>query len=117
MGCERGDDVVEEDSVCEAGESGHLAGDLAELLRRGAPVRAQFGDAGLDLIEQAGDADLEELIEVLAEDRQELGPLERWRRRIRRDRQHALIKLEPGQLAIDEPLRIASHPNQATGGL
>ena len=51
--------------------------DLAELLRRRCGRRAvRLLDAGGHLVLQAGDADLEELVEVLAEDGQELDPLE-----------------------------------------
>ena len=53
-----------------------LAGDGQLLVRRAAVGRA--GDlAGLDLLAQTGDPDLEELVEVVGEDGQELDPLER----------------------------------------
>ena len=47
-----------------------------ELLAGGPAVRRRATVAGLDLLAQAGDADLEELVEVAGEDRQELDPLE-----------------------------------------
>ncbi len=55
--------------------------DLQELLGRGAAVEGGGADPGDHLLLQAGHPDLEELVEVLAEDGQELGPLEQRARR------------------------------------
>ena len=57
--------------------------DRAELLGRVERRRATCArDAGRDLLLQAGDPDLEELVEVLAEDGEELGPLEQRQVRV-----------------------------------
>ena len=53
------------------------------------------------LLLQSGDADLEELIDVLAQDRKEAHPLEQGERRVLRHRQDTLIEIELGQLAVD----------------
>ena len=82
--------------------------DLDQLLGRGAPVGAGAADAGGHLVLQAGDPHLEELVEVLAEDRQELGPLEQRDAVVLGQRQDALVEVEPGQLAVAVPLRGAS---------
>ena len=50
--------------------------DLGDLLQRGAPVRCDLVDARGHLVAKGRDAHLEELVEVRAEDRQELDPLE-----------------------------------------
>ena len=51
------------------------------------------GDAGLHLLLQAADADHEELVEVGAEDGQELEPLQQRHLRVLRLFQHAAIEL------------------------
>ena len=53
------------------------------------------------LLLQSGDADLEELIDVLAQDREEAYPLEQGQRPILRHRQDTLIEIELGELAVD----------------
>ena len=65
------------------------------------PVRCGVGAAGRDLLLQAGDADLEELVEVAGEDGQEAGSFEERVALIDGLEQHAIVELEPGQLAID----------------
>jgi hypothetical protein len=49
---------------------------------------------------QAGDTDLEELVEVGREDRDELDAFEERDVRILSDGQHALVELEPGELPV-----------------
>ena len=50
--------------------------DARELLGRGEPVRALDGDAGAQLALEAGDADHEELVEIVGRDRQEAHALQ-----------------------------------------
>jgi hypothetical protein len=50
--------------------------DVQELLRGGPAVGAGGGHTRRHLVLQAGDPHLEELVEVLGEDGQELGPLQ-----------------------------------------
>ncbi len=67
----------------------------------GGPAVGRAGDlAGLDLLAQAGDPDLEELVEVAGEDGQELDPLEQRVALVARLVQDAGVELEPGQLAV-----------------
>ena len=53
------------------------------------------------LLLESGDADLEELIDVFAQDREEAHPLEQWERGILRQRQNPLIEIELGELAVE----------------
>ena len=46
--------------------------DILELLARRQAVQTQFAGRGLDLLHESGDADLEELVEVGADDGEEL---------------------------------------------
>ena len=72
-----------------------------KLLLGGAPIGRTGDLAGLDLLAQAGDADLEELIEVAGEDGQELHPLEQRIALVAGLVQDARVELEPRQLAVD----------------
>ena len=72
-----GTSCVEEDALGAGRRARSTAvADLEQLLGRRAPVGRGGGDAGRHLVLQAGHPDLEELVEVLAEDGEELGPLE-----------------------------------------
>ena len=67
--------------------------------------RAAVGRAGhparLDLLAEARDADLEELVEVAREDRQELDPLEQRVANVTRLVEDPRVELEPRKLAVD----------------
>ncbi len=65
---------------------------------------------------EAGDADLEELVEVRRADRQEPKPLEQRIRRVTRLFEHPLVEIQPAQLAVDEPARIETAAGVATHG-
>ena len=54
---------------------------------------------------EAGDAHHDELVEVLARDRQEAQPLEQRMVGVLRFLQHAPVELQPGNLAVDEARR------------
>ena len=56
-----------------------------------------------------GDAHLEELIQVRADDAEELHPLQQGVLRVERLLQHAVIELQPAQFPIDEMSRAESH--------
>ena len=75
LGGERAADVDEDRRVV-GDELEHALAGRGQLLGRGAAVRGAGDLAGLDLLAQAGDPDLEELVEVAREDGQELDPLE-----------------------------------------
>ena len=80
-------------------------GHRAENLGGGAPVHAALRHVAFHLLLQAGDADLEKLIEVRADDAEELHALEQWRGGVERLIEHALVEGEPAQLAVEEVLR------------
>ncbi|MCY1354703.1 hypothetical protein D9M69_410930 [compost metagenome] len=100
LGQLRQQDVVE-DAVL----AGHLlVHQLADARHR--LVRQQAVGAGLfagegDLLLQAGDADLEELVEVAGEDQQELQTFEQRIGLIQRLLQHADVELQLGQFTVD----------------
>jgi hypothetical protein len=64
-------------------------------------VGAGFQAAALQLVEQARDPDHEELVEVRAEDREELDALQQRVGRILRFFQHALLEFQQAELAVD----------------
>ena len=67
----------------------------------GQPIGAGLIRAELDPLLEAGDADLEELIEIVRRDAQELEPLEQRHFLVERLREHALVEFEQRQFAID----------------
>src|SRR3989442_527094 len=67
------------------------------------PLTASFEDAL-----QRRHPHHEKLVQVRAEDREELHPLEQGHARILRLLEHAPIELEPRQLAVDERVRVHS---------
>ena len=77
--------------------------DPLELLGGRPAVGRTLDHAGLDLLLQARDPDLEELVEVVREDRDELQPLEQGQRGVLGQREHAGVELEPRQLAVEVP--------------
>ncbi len=103
-----GDTLVGE-LLAEAGEDRRMlvdegldAGpDLGQLFGGGPPVRRDRGRSGGDLLTEAGDPDLEELVEVAGEDGQELRPLEEWVALVARLVEDAGVEVEPGDLAVE----------------
>ena len=73
----------------------------SQHLGRGQAVGAARVDPRLDLVVHAGDADHEELVEVRGEDREELQPLDQRQRLVLGQLEHAVVEVEPGQLAVD----------------
>ena len=108
---------VERDPRVVARQLEHPLADRGELVFGRPAVRRQRGLARLDLLAQAGDADLEELVEVAREDRQELDPLEQRVALVARLVQDPRVELQPRQLAIDvrerglRPCRPSRTPN------
>ena len=80
--------------------------DRAELLAGVEAVGRAGADAGVELLLEARDADLEVLVEVLGEDGEELGPLEQRLLRVLREREHPRVEVEPRELSVQEPQRI-----------
>src|SRR6202171_5163501 len=83
----------------------HNALDAIECLGRTQAIGPNVARRALDLLLDAGDANLEEFVEVGAEDGQKFYALDQWLGRVLRFLQDAPIELEPAQLAIDEILR------------
>ena len=79
--------------------------DRDERVARGHPVDRADAEAGLVQLEQAGDADHEELVEVLGEDRGELDALEQRERLVLGDLEDAAVVLERRQLPVEEAAR------------
>ena len=72
-----------------------VAADGLELLGGGQAVGAARPHGGVLLLAQTGHTDLEELVEVLAEDRQELGALEQRGLIVVGERQDPAVEIEP----------------------
>ena len=83
----------------------HGALDGVKGLGRRHSVRADIARFALDLLLDAGDANLEKLVEVRADDREKLDALDQRLGWVLRFFEDAPVELEPAQLAIDEILR------------
>ena len=95
-------DLLQEHPVLEGGQLVHRGRHGGDGLRGVHPVRRHRQVAGVELPLETGHADHEELVEVRAEDGQELHALEQGRGGVLGLLQHAAVELEPGQLPIDE---------------
>ncbi len=85
---------------------------LLELLLGGEPVDAEPGYPRGDPVGEARDADLEELVEVRREDRQEGDALEQRNGLIRGQSEHAGVERQPRQLPVEIlVLRLAPAPD------
>ena len=98
---ERRRDLLREHSRLAGDELFDADADRAELLDLVEAVGRVAAHPGRELLLQAGDADLEELVEVGAEDREELRPFEQRERGVLGEREHARVEVEPGQLAVE----------------
>src|ERR1700730_11996941 len=83
--------------------------DGAELLARSHAVGRALGDAKHNLLFQAADANLEELVEIPAEDGKKLRAFQQRRGRVLGERQDAVVEVEPAELAIDQLAELVSH--------
>jgi hypothetical protein len=95
--------LVEEQPLESLHQGLHAHSNLEQLLGRGAAVGRGAPDPGRHLLLEAGHPHLEELIEVLAEDGEELGPLEQRHVAAVGQREHPGVEVEPGQLPVQEP--------------
>ena len=96
---------VGEDPVLAGHQGGHPGGDGGQLLAGAEPVGRAGPQSGRHLVLEAGHPDLEELVETLGEDGQELHPLEQRLALVVGQVEESVGELEPGQLAVGEPLR------------
>jgi len=83
----------------------HRRVDQRELLGGCEPIGAALGNAFADLRLDAGDADHEELVEIVGRDGEEAHLLEQGMRAVVGFLEHPAIEVEPGELPIDEPIR------------
>jgi hypothetical protein len=79
----------------------HAPLDRVDLLLRRQAVGAARLDPGVELIEQAGDPDHEELIEVGGVDAAEANPLQQRRLGVLGEFEDPLVEVEPGKLAVE----------------
>src|SRR5260370_22442931 len=101
-GAEGRDDARVVEPVLPLDESFDPAADGLQLLQRRHAVRRRHRDGRQHLLLEAGDADLEEVVQVLAEDGEEPHPLEQGRIGVLGHGQDALVEVQPGQLPIQE---------------
>jgi hypothetical protein len=79
--------------------------DGVESLGRAHPVGGDVAGLALDLLFDPGDANLEKLVEVRAEDGQEFDALDQRLGGVLRFFQDAPVEFEPAQLAVNEIFR------------
>ena len=87
------------------GELGDPRADRVERLARGQSVDRADAKVGLVLLEQAGDAHHEELVEIRGDDRDELHPLEKRERRVLGELEQPCVELDPRELTVDQSRR------------
>jgi hypothetical protein len=75
--------------------------DRVELLLRGEPVGRWLADPRGQLSLETRHPDHEELVEIGAEDRQELDPLEQRRALVHGFMEDARVEVQPGELPIE----------------
>ncbi len=78
--------------------------DARERLGGGEAVGGALGKSCRLLIEEAGDAHHEELVQVRREDGAELDPLEQRLRLVPGEVEDARVELDPRQLAVEKPI-------------
>src|SRR5690606_996412 len=101
LGGEGGEDLLLKDLVLLFDEPLGDALDLTQGALRGAAVGADLRQAEADLLLDARDPDLVELVQVGAEDRQEPQPLEQRQALVLGLLQHPTVELELAQLPVD----------------
>ena len=84
--------------------------DLAEQVDEIEAVGDGGAEPGRELLHQSGDPHLEELVEVLAHDGEELGPLEEGDGRVLREREDARDEVEERELSVQ-----VAHADRRTG--
>ena len=99
---QRRQDGVVEQRVLLGDDAVHLAADEGVQRGRGEAVGGHRQAAQAHLLLDAGDADLEELVEVARHDAQEAQALEQRHGRIGGLGEHAALELQQGEFAIDE---------------
>ena len=100
--CERGEEFVAPAAVLLLDHGAHAAADGAEGFAGGLAIHAALHDIALNLLLQAGHADLEKLVEVRAGDDEKLHALEQRIRGVERLVEHPLVEFQPTQFAADK---------------
>jgi hypothetical protein len=100
LGGEAGANLAEEPAVL-GDQVLDAVADGRELLAGGPAVGGELRAGRGDLLHEPGDADLEELVEVGSEDRQELRPLQERVALVARLVEDAGVEVEPRELAVD----------------
>ncbi len=98
---ERGHELLGEHRRLPLAQVAHLCPDLAQQFDEVAAVGARGAQSSRELLHQARHANLEELVEVFAEDREELRPLEQRHRGVLGEREHPRVELEERELAVE----------------
>ncbi|OPZ52057.1 MAG: hypothetical protein BWY91_02474 [bacterium ADurb.BinA028] len=101
---QRRTDLVPEDPRVHPHEFLRRVLDPVEQLARLKPSGRADGEAGGDAALEPGDPDHEELVEVAGEDREELRPFDEGDGLVHRQLQHALVELQPRDLALEVAL-------------
>ena len=102
---ERGGDLVGEHRRGASDELVDPIADRAQLADEIEAVGGRGAQARRQLFHEARHAHLEEFVEVLAEDGEELRPLEQGHLAVFGQGQHAGVEVEPRQLAVEKALR------------
>jgi hypothetical protein len=79
----------------------HASLDRVDLLAWSEAVGPAGIDAGVELIEETGDPDHEELVQVGGVDRAEADPLQKRHVGLLGKLENALVEVEPGELAVE----------------
>ena len=96
-----GQDFLRPDPIFVRRHSRRDFGDSPQLLARAQPVEPDFGDSRLELLLEPRDADFEEFVEVVADNREEAQPLEQRERRFGAQVEDASVERQPAQLAVE----------------
>jgi hypothetical protein len=89
--------------------------DRPELIFRGHAVGSPLYDSCSELLLETGHPDLEELIQIAAEDAEKLEALEKRSALVQRFVEHPTIELEPGQLSVQIERRMPEIENRRLG--
>ena len=84
----------------------HDSPDAVECFGRTQSIGTDVARLALDLLFDSGDTNLEEFVQVRAENGEKLHSLDQRLRRVLRFFKDAAIKFKPAQLAVDEVCRI-----------
>ena len=84
----------------------HGRADSAELVLRRHAIRGPLDDARRELLFEPGHPDLEEFVEIAAEDAEELEAFEKGSAWVQRLVEDPTVELEPGQLPIQVERRM-----------